>query len=212
MARSTRSRTRERESSEQPENREQNENREVKKAKVETNESKTVESTEPHKKQYWLMKAEPETRIVKGQDVKFSIDDLKAESPASWDGVRNYEARNNMMKMREGDIALFYHSNCKEPGVVGEMRVCKEAYVDYSAFDPKHPYYDPKSDKEKPRWFMVSVEFLEKYKRIVPLEELKSYKDTDLKDMALLKRMRLSVTPVSEKEFKFIKNLASSET
>lgn len=79
---------------------------------------------------YWLLKAEPETRIVNGYDVKFSISDLEQNGPEHWDGVRNHEAKNNMVKMKEGNLAFFYHSNCKVPGIVGIMRICKEAYVD----------------------------------------------------------------------------------
>lgn len=161
-------------------------------------------------KQYWLMKAEPESRIVRGKDVKFSIDDLRKDGISNWDGVRNHEAKNNMKKMKKGDLVLFYHSNCKEPGVVGAMQVSEEAFVDDTAFDPSHPYYDAKSQRENPRWYMVSVEFQEKFPRLVSLSELKTYKDKDLKDMALLKRMRLSVTPVSVGEYEFIKNLAHS--
>ncbi|KAJ2800971.1 hypothetical protein H4R20_003860, partial [Coemansia guatemalensis] len=108
--------------------------------------------------QYWLMKAEPESRIVKGIDVKFSIDDLQAmeNSTSPWDGVRSYEARNIMRdKMKVGDKALFYHSNCKEPGIAGVMTVVRCGYPDYTAFDLDHPYYDPKSNKAAPKWYMV---------------------------------------------------------
>ncbi|KAI8607003.1 PUA-like domain-containing protein, partial [Chytriomyces sp. MP71] len=96
----------------------------------------------------WLMKAEPETRIEKGKDVRFSIDDLMEKRSSCWDGVRNYEARNNMQKMRVGELCFFYHSNCKTPGIAGIAKVCKEAYPDYTAWDPEHPYYDPKSNSE----------------------------------------------------------------
>jgi hypothetical protein len=80
--------------------------------------------------QYWLMKAEPESRIVKGKDVKFSIDDLKEMKTSCWDGVRNHAAKNHMRAMKKGDLCFFYHSNCKVPGIVGIMRVAKEAYPD----------------------------------------------------------------------------------
>ncbi|KAJ2486131.1 hypothetical protein IWW37_005712, partial [Coemansia sp. RSA 2050] len=104
------------------------------------------------------MKAEPELRIVKGKDVKFSIDDLYAmkDSTSPWDGVRNFEARNIMRNlMKVGDKVLFYHSNCKTPGVAGTAIVVREGYPDYTAFDTKHPYYDAKStDPNSPKWFM----------------------------------------------------------
>lgn len=155
---------------------------------------------EEHK--YWLLKAEPETRLVNGHDVKFSIDDLKSMKTSCWDGVRSYEARNNMKAMKKGDKAFFYHSNCKEPGIVGIMKIAKEAYTDYTAFDKSHPYYDAKSKKDDPRWFMVDVEYVRHLPRIVPLQEIKQ--DDNLKEMALRKRSRLSVTPVTDKEWEYL--------
>ncbi|KAI8319040.1 DUF55-domain-containing protein [Martensiomyces pterosporus] len=155
------------------------------------------------------MKAEPESRIVKGKDVKFSIDDLRQmESGTSpWDGVRNYEARNLMRdKMRIGDKVLFYHSNCNTPGIAGTATISKEAYPDYTAFDPTHPYYDPKSNKGSPRWFMVDVEFQSKFKEIIPLARLKKLEE--LKNMALINRGRLSVQPVRQSEYEFILSIA----
>ncbi|KAJ2910843.1 hypothetical protein GGI21_000454 [Coemansia aciculifera] len=107
------------------------------------------------------MKAEPESRIVKGKDVKFSIDDLRdmSESLSPWDGVRNFEARNIMRdQMKVGDKVLFYHSNCKTPGVAGTATIVREGYPDYTAFDVEHPYYDAKStDPSMPKWYMVSL-------------------------------------------------------
>jgi predicted RNA-binding protein with PUA-like domain len=81
-------------------------------------------------KKYWLMKAEPDSRIVKGKDVKFSVDDFEAARTTSWEGVRNFEARNLMKEMSIGDKILFYHSNCKNPGIAGFAEVSKEAYPD----------------------------------------------------------------------------------
>ncbi|KKA25835.1 AT DNA binding protein [Rasamsonia emersonii CBS 393.64] len=124
---------------------------------------------------YWLMKAEPESRIVKGVDVKFSIDDLRAaEGPEPWDGVRNLVARNNLRAMKKGDYAFFYHSNCKQPGIVGIMEIVREHSVDESAFDPAHPYYDEKSSRDNPKWEVVYVEFRRKFQNMVSLETLKS--------------------------------------
>ncbi|KAK9352535.1 PUA-like domain-containing protein [Lipomyces doorenjongii] len=172
--------------------------------------------SEGSEKSYWLFKAEPESRIVDGVDVRFSFDDLSREGQASWDGVRNYEARNCMQRMKVGDFGFFYHSNCKTPGIVGILKVCKEAYIDHTAFDPKHPYYDPKSDKEKPKWFMVDVEYVRPLKRLIGLHELKAHlakysAKSPLNDMALLRKSRLSVSPVKESEWSFILELADKE-
>ncbi|ORY53472.1 Duf55 domain of thymocyte nuclear protein 1 [Rhizoclosmatium globosum] len=153
------------------------------------------------------MKAEPESRIVKGNDVKFSISDLKECKTEHWDGVRNYEARNNMKAMKTGDLCFFYHSNCKVPGIAGLMKVVKEAYPDFTAWDPEHPYYDAKSDKEAPKWFMVDVEYVGEFGRLIPLKELQGY--SELKEMHLVKRGRLSIQPVTSDEFDFIRSLAS---
>ncbi|RMZ78120.1 hypothetical protein DV738_g3979, partial [Chaetothyriales sp. CBS 135597] len=157
--------------------------------------------------QYWLMKAEPESRIEKGVDVKFSIDDLKAKTePEGWDGVRNPVARNNMRAMRKGDLAFFYHSNCKTPGIVGVMRIVEEHQVDESAFDPAHPYYDPKSTRDKPKWELVKVEFVKKFDTIVDLKQLKSFAGPGgaLENMQTLKQSRLSVSGVQPHEWRFI--------
>lgn len=160
--------------------------------------------------QYWLMKAEPESRLVKGIDVKFSIDDLKAMKSSPWDGVRNPEARNNMKSMKVGDLAFFYHSNCKTPGIVGIARIVKKAYPDHTAFDPKHPYFDAKSvDKENPKWYMVDMEYVKHLDRMIPLSEIKSYGTMELKDLPLVRRGRLSVAKVDEKDWNFILELAS---
>ncbi|HEX7038176.1 MAG TPA: EVE domain-containing protein [Pseudomonadales bacterium] len=145
---------------------------------------------------YWLMKSEPDT---------FSIDDLyrRPKRTEHWDGVRNYQARNYMQAMKKGDLAFFYHSSCEVPGVVGIVKVVREAYPDFTAFDPKDPHYDPKSDPENPRWMMVDVQYVRKTKRVIPLEELKA--NPKLEDMALVRRgNRLSVMPVAEPEWQAI--------
>ncbi|RKP25508.1 PUA-like domain-containing protein [Syncephalis pseudoplumigaleata] len=164
---------------------------------------------------YWLMKAEPESRIVKGKDVKFSIDDLAAMPNATscWDGVRNYEARNIMRdRMHIGDRVLFYHSNCKQPGIAGVAEVVREGYPDHTALDATHPYHDPKlKPGDENRWFMVDVKLVAKYPRLVTLEELKRYKTTHLSEMVLLNRGRLSVQPVTRDEYAFIHALAHSD-
>ncbi|KAJ1658194.1 hypothetical protein IWQ61_002526 [Dispira simplex] len=164
-------------------------------------------------KRYWLLKAEPESRLVKNIDVKFSIDDLAAmtNQTSSWEGVRNYEARNIMRdQMKQGDLALFYHSNCKIPGIVGVVEVVKEGYPDHTACDPNHPYYDAKIKAKDPaRWFMVDVKFVKKWPRLVSLKELQTYRPGPLEGMTLLNRGRLSVQSVSSKEFEFISHLAN---
>uniref|UniRef100_A0A060SZA4 Thymocyte nuclear protein 1 n=1 Tax=Blastobotrys adeninivorans TaxID=409370 RepID=A0A060SZA4_BLAAD len=159
---------------------------------------------------YWLLKAEPESRIVNGQDVKFSIDDLKEIKVSPWDGVRNHEAKNNMMAMKKGDLGFFYHSNCKTPGIVGVLKIAKEAYPDYTAFDKKHPYYDPKSKEESPKWFMVDVEYVRHLQRMIPLPEIKSHAD-ELKGMPLLTRSRLSVTSVPQEHWDYLLKLSETE-
>ncbi len=144
------------------------------------------------------MKSEPDV---------YSIDDLKKAKTDYWDGIRNYQARNFIRdEMDKGDLAFFYHSNCEEPGIVGIMTVHKSAYPDFTAFDPDEKYYDPKSDPENPRWLMVDVRYVRKLKRPVSLKELKLNKP--LEAMRLLQRgNRLSVMPVTEKEWNYILEL-----
>ncbi|MBA4696212.1 MAG: EVE domain-containing protein [Legionella sp.] len=154
---------------------------------------------------YWLMKSEPSC---------FSIDDLQRapKQTTSWDGVRNYQARNFMYRdMAIGDGVFFYHSNCNPPGIVGIAEVCSDPYPDHTAFDPKSDHPDPKSTPENPRWFMVDVKFKEKFQDIISLESLKSF--STLEQMPLLRKgNRLSILPVTEKEWRFIcETLASSK-
>ncbi len=151
---------------------------------------------------YWLMKSEPDV---------YGIDHLKAEPDQTdhWDGVRNYQARNMMRdQMKVGDQVFFYHSNCKVPGIVGIMEITREGYVDHTAFDPEAHYYDPKSDPEKPRWYMVDVRYVRHLKREISLQELKQYADGPLADLPLLRRgNRLSIMPVSKAQWDFILSL-----
>lgn len=145
-------------------------------------------------KRYWLMKSEPDV---------FSFDDLKnsPDKTEHWDGVRNYQARNFMRdEMKVGDEVLFYHSNCKEPGVVGVAEVVKEAYPDYTAWDETSDYYDAKSSEENPRWFMVDICYKYGLKRTMTLQEMKE--DARLVDMKVVQRgQRLSVQPVEKRDF-----------
>lgn len=148
---------------------------------------------------HWLLKAEPDSRIVKGKDVKYTIDDLKEEKIGTWDGVRNNEARKHLMNMKKGDTAFFYRSNCKEPGIVGTMKIVKEHYPDETAHDPNAAYYDPKSPD---RWVVVDVEYLSHLPSVVGLQAIKQ--NPELKDMQLVKRSRLSVIPVTDDEWEVI--------
>ena len=117
---------------------------------------------------YWLIKSEPDA---------YSIDDLERDGREMWDGIRNYQARNTMRDdMKIGDEVFFYHSNCKEPGIVGIARVASEPYPDPTQFDKKSKYFDPKSDKDNPRWCLVDIEFVRKTKRNLTLSEIKAHK------------------------------------
>jgi predicted RNA-binding protein with PUA-like domain len=147
--------------------------------------------------QYWLMKSEPDV---------FSIEDLRKRpgKKEPWDGVRNYQARNFMRDaMREGDVVLFYHSNCPEPGIVGLAEVASKAYPDPSQFESSSDYFDPKSTRENPRWMLVEVRWKATFGKTVTLQAMKEM--PELEQMRILQRgNRLSITPVSEAEFKHI--------
>jgi predicted RNA-binding protein with PUA-like domain len=141
---------------------------------------------------------------MKSEPDAYSIDDLEAEGKADWDGIRNYQARNFMRDdMCVGDQILFYHSNAKPPGVVGLAKVSRGCIPDYTAWDQDSKYYDPKSSPEKPIWEMVEIEFIEKFPRLVSLNELKEM--PALSEMRLIKKgNRLSILPVEETEFQAI--------
>ena len=143
------------------------------------------------------MKSEPDV---------YGIDDLAREGTTSWDGVRNFEARNLLRAMKVGDLAFFYHSNASPSAVVGVMRVRGEARPDETAFDPKDDHYDPKSRRAEPTWWAVEVEHVETLPRPVTLHDIKA--EPKLADMALLKRSRLSVTPVTAAEWNLVLKMA----
>jgi len=151
--------------------------------------------------QYWLIKSEPDV---------FSIDDLKRVKREPWDGVRNYQARNFMWKeMKPGDLALFYHSNAKPPGVAGIAKVAGKPYPDPSQFDGKSKYHDPNSPAANPRWWLVDFSFVSKFKELVPLDTLKA--DGQLSGMKVCQRgTRLSITPVDAAHFKRVLKLAGA--
>ncbi len=145
--------------------------------------------------QYWLFKTEPGC---------FSLDDLifSPDTTTSWDGVRNYQARNLMRSMQVGDLGFFYHSG-KNPAIVGLVEVVREAYPDHTAQDPKNQHYDEKATPDDPRWFMVDVKLVQAFDTPVTLQELKKHPELD--GMELLRRgSRLSVQPVEEPFFKYI--------
>ena len=149
---------------------------------------------------YWLMKSEPD---------EFSIDDLvKAKGQTtSWFGVRNYQARNFMREMKVGELALFYHSSCPEPGIAGIVEISKLAHPDVSQFDPHGDYYDPKSPKDAPRWWNVDVRLVRKT-RLVPLAEMRA--TPALEGMITLRKgNRLSITPVTPAEWKAVEKIVA---
>ncbi len=151
---------------------------------------------------YWLMKTEPTT---------FGVEDLEhaKRQTTGWDGVRNYQARNMLRdEMKKGDLAFLYYSSTEVPGIVALVKVVKEGYPDPTAFDRKHHHYDPDSDPQEPRWFMVDVQLERRLKRVITLEELRKHATKALKNMVLLRKgNRLSITPVEAAEWKFILSL-----
>lgn len=151
--------------------------------------------------QYWLMKSEPYV---------FDIDDLKEVGTEPWDSIRNYEARNTMRDdMEIGDKILFYYSNVRPPVIAGTMEVASEAYPDPTQFDPESDYFDEKSSEEDPTWQLVDVKFVQKFDEPVTRDAIKN--EPDLQDMVLLNRFRLSITPVTEAEWKKIHQMAGAE-
>ena len=151
---------------------------------------------------YWLMKTEPDT---------FGVDDLAAapRSTTSWDGVRNYQARNMVRDdLKLQDQVFLYHSSTAVPGIVAVMEVVKEGYPDKTAFDRKDHHYDPQSDPAKPRWFVVDVRLKRRLARVITLEQMRKHAAQELKGMVLLRPgNRLSVMPVEAAHWKFILSL-----
>jgi len=151
---------------------------------------------------FWLMKTEPDV---------YSIDDLERDGTEPWEGVRNYQARNFMREMSNGDLVIFYHSNAKPPGAAGLCRVSREAYPDDTQFDKKSKYHDPKSKKEDPRWSRVEVAFVEKFAEPISLQALKD--DPALEGMLVTQKgSRLSVQPVGKQHFKRVLKMAGAKT
>lgn len=152
-------------------------------------------------RRYWLMKSEPDV---------YSIDDLKSDKTTLWEGVRNYQARNFMVKdAKPGDEVLFYHSNAEPSGIAGTAKIVQTAVPDPSQFDKKSEYFDAKSKPENPTWFCVKVSYGKTFKNFLSLEDLKE--NPALSKMLLLKKgQRLSIQPVTEEEFKLITHLGNT--
>jgi len=150
-------------------------------------------------RRYWLMKCEP---------AAYTIDDLARDGRTSWEGVRNYQARNFMRDdMRPGDGVLFYASNANPSGVTGLATIACAAYPDQFAFKKGHKYFDPASHPDAPTWFMVDIEFVERFPQVLSLETLKATKGLE-KMMLTQKGSRLSVQPVTKPEYDIVVRLA----
>jgi predicted RNA-binding protein with PUA-like domain len=159
---------------------------------------------EPGEVRYWVVKSEPEI---------FSFDDLlrRHGRTTCWDGVRNFAARNFLRDgMKLNDHVFFYHSMEGSPMIVGECTVAREGYVDHTAFDPKHRHYDPASKQDDPQWYMVDLCAVAQFTRPVTLQAMKL--KAALKDMALIRIGRLSVSPVTEKEYRTIRVMAGERS
>ena len=149
--------------------------------------------------QYWLMKSEPES---------YSIDDLRRDKTTIWNSIRNYRARNIIRdEMKPGDLFLFYHSMADPNGIVGVGKIVQNNLPDKTALDKNDDYFDPKATVKNNPWFAPKVSFVEKFSRIVSLEEIK--KDKRFRNMILLKIPRLSVQPVSKEHFQIITKLGN---
>ena len=149
---------------------------------------------------HWLFKTEPSA---------FSWEQLRKDRVTPWTGVRNFQARNNMMEMKLGDLGLFYHSSIAEPGAVGICRVAREAYADFTQFEAGGDYYDGRAKPDKPIWMMVDVEYVEEFPHTVTLSRMRA--EPRLMGMALLRRgQRLSVQPVTPQEWAIVLELSKT--
>ncbi|WP_271272850.1 EVE domain-containing protein [Aliamphritea hakodatensis] len=152
--------------------------------------------------QYWLFKSEPDA---------FGIDDLAAmpDQTEHWDGIRNYQARNFLRdQVKLGDQVFFYHSSCKDVGIVGVAEVVRESYPDHTQFDPESKYYDPKSSPDNPRWMMVDIKLKQKFSKILPLKTIKAM--PEITEIGLVKKgHRLSIMPVTDVEWNLLMEKAS---
>ncbi|MCB1695073.1 MAG: EVE domain-containing protein [Pseudomonadales bacterium] len=152
---------------------------------------------------YWIFKSEPD---------EFGIDHLAAQKnqTARWDGIRNYQARNNLRDLvRQGDGVLFYHSSCRDIGVAGSMEVVKPAYPDPAQFDPDSRYYDARASPEVPRWYCVDVRLVEKFPALVTTRMLKANPVTA--QLSIFKQGRLSIAPVSAAQWKAVAKMRAPQ-
>jgi predicted RNA-binding protein with PUA-like domain len=151
---------------------------------------------------YWILKSDPE---------EFGWNHLKALSSkeTTWDGVRNYQARNFLKEMKTGDKALFYHSNTQPQSIVGITTIIREAYPDFTQFDKDHAQYDSKSSKENPTWVMVDIRYEEDIDPPITREEMKN--TGNLQEMLLFRNSRLSVLPVTQDQWQTILNLRKKQ-
>lgn len=152
---------------------------------------------------YWIFKSEPD---------EFGIDHLTAQpkKTARWDGIRNYQARNNLRDLvKKGDRVLFYHSSCKHTGVAGTMEVVKPAYADPSQFDPASKYYDAKADPANPRWFCVDVRLAEKFPGVIGIKTLKANPATA--SIGIFRHTRLSIAPVTAAQWEAVQQLGKDQ-
>lgn len=147
---------------------------------------------------FWLMKVEPSA---------YTIDRLERDGTTSWEGVRNYQARNFLRdEMQVGDGVLFYASNATPSGVTGLAKIVKAGYPDPTAWTKGHHYFDPESAQESPTWFMVDIGFVERFPAIVSLDTLK--KTPGLEKMVVVQKgSRLSVQPVTKAEYDIVVRL-----
>jgi predicted RNA-binding protein with PUA-like domain len=151
-------------------------------------------------RRHWLFKSEPGS---------YSIDDLRRDGRTHWDGIRNYQARNLLRdEIRSGDRILIYHSSADPPGVAGTANVVRDGYPDPTARDPESKYFDPKASDDDPRWYMVDVEFDERFPEVVPLSDLKA--TPGLEAMVVTTKSRLSIQPVTPEEFDIVLGLGHS--
>ena len=165
-------------------------------------EVQSSDSKKSRNQNFFLMKSEVDV---------FSIDDLANKAtPEPWDGVRNHQAKKIMMSMSKGDLAFFWASNTKEPGIVGIVRVEKEAYPDETQFQTTSKYHDKKATRERPIWYNVDVVLEEKFSNPILLKDLKKYADAELKDMPLFLMKRLSVQTVPPEHWNFILSIKDS--
>ena len=149
---------------------------------------------------HWLLKTEPSA---------YSFERLRHEGTTPWTGVRNFQARNNMLEMRLGDLGLFYHSSITEPAAVGICKIVKTAYPDFTQFERDGEYFDGRAKPDKPIWFMVDVAYVEALQHPVTLARMRA--EPRLVGMALLRRgQRLSVQPVMPHEWKIVLELSKS--